>query len=167
MCARVYFPRVDVWATREGSARGRCRGGWFSTGRELSFCRNKTRLSNQARAKLMGQQPLSPLWNARIYQRAEVALRAKDFPIVTGFSGAFSSTSAIFHSPCSRAHRSISLIALKCTSRPRFSARPVRYVVRARNSRVRFEASFYHVAISRSSFRDAGCVYAFEIQPAS
>lgn len=100
-CARVYFPRVDVWATREGSARGRCRGGWFSTGRELSFCRNKTRLSNQARAKLMGQQPLSPLWNARIYQRAEVALRAKDFPIVTGFSGAFSCTSAIFHSPCS------------------------------------------------------------------
>lgn len=100
MCAPVFPTCRCMGHTREGSARGRCRGGWFSTGRELSFCRNKTRLSNQARAKLMGQQPLSPLWNARIYQRAEVALRAKDFPIVTGFSGAFSSTSAMFHSPC-------------------------------------------------------------------
>lgn len=40
--------------------------------------------------ELMGQQPLSPLWNSRIYQWAEVARSAKDFPIVTGFSEAFS-----------------------------------------------------------------------------
>lgn len=41
--------------------------------------------------ELMGQQPLSPLWNARIYQRAEVARNAKDFPFPhchCGFSAA-------------------------------------------------------------------------------
>lgn len=55
----------------------------FDGGREresLSFCRNKTRLSNQARPRnWWGQQPLSPLWNACIYQRAEES-GAKDSP---------------------------------------------------------------------------------------
>lgn len=85
-----------VWAARgqEAGRREDARHGSVFDGARESwvFAAIKRAYLIKPGPELMGQQPLSPLWNARIYQRAEVARTAKDFPIVTGFSEAFSST---------------------------------------------------------------------------
>lgn len=82
---------AHVWCARVGVRHGLVFDGCERERESGVFAAIKRAYLIKPGPELMGQQPLSPLWNARIYQRAEVARNAKDFPFPhchCGFSAA-------------------------------------------------------------------------------
>lgn len=93
--------------------------------REWSFCRNKTRLSNQARAGIDGPATIIAVMERAHLSAGRSGAQRQRFsppPLSLWLFRGFHRGSSIFQSSFYRAPRSasISLIALKCTRNPRF-----------------------------------------------
>lgn len=101
---------------------------WFSTGarereREWSFCRNKTRLSNQARAGIDGPATIIAVMERAHLSAGRSGAQRQRFslpPLSLWLFRGFHRGSSIFQSSSSSFYHEARLIALKCTRNPRF-----------------------------------------------